>query len=161
VNGFGKAKARLDKHMGGVPHFVIHDLRRTVRTRLSALTTYQIAELVIGHGKKGLARVYDQHEYLDEIPEALKAARLRSIVSRQGQRTGADMRLARQRRATCLISRYAEQIAKELKLTGNVVRNYLRLRNPEHTRNSPWMFSPKDAAKIKREIVASRKRKLP
>jgi hypothetical protein len=70
--------------MTGVPHFVIHDMRRTVRTRLSALRVrHEVAELVIGHGKKGLARVYDQHEYLDEMREALDAwaARLTQIVT--------------------------------------------------------------------------------
>ena len=42
-----------------------------------------IAELVIGHGKKGLQRVYDQHSYEAEIREALElwAARLRDIVT--------------------------------------------------------------------------------
>jgi integrase len=82
VNGFGKAKKRLDRFMGMPPPFVIHDLRRTVRTRLSALTTYEVAELAIGHGKKGLQRVYDQHEYLDEMRAALTAwsERLSGIV---------------------------------------------------------------------------------
>ena len=52
--------------------FVIHDLRRTVRTRLSALkVSERIAEMIIGHGKKGLARIYDQHEFLDEMHDAL------------------------------------------------------------------------------------------
>lgn len=39
--------------------------------------------MVIGHGKKGLARVYDQHEFADEMREALDlwAGRLRSIAS--------------------------------------------------------------------------------
>jgi hypothetical protein len=39
--------------------------------------------MVIGHGKKGLARVYDQHEFADEMREALDlwSIRLRSIVS--------------------------------------------------------------------------------
>jgi hypothetical protein len=38
--------------------------------------------MVIGHGKRGLGRVYDQHRYLDEMREALElwAARLRDIV---------------------------------------------------------------------------------
>ena len=84
VNGFSKAKERIDKQMGSdVPHWVFHDIRRTVRTRLSALRVPEpIAEMVIGHGKKGLARVYDQHEYWDEMREAMNAwaARLRSIV---------------------------------------------------------------------------------
>jgi integrase len=72
VNGFSKAKRRLDKLMGDVPHFVIHDIRRTVRTRLSSLrVSYEVAERCIGHGPKGLARVYDQHRYVDEMREAL------------------------------------------------------------------------------------------
>jgi integrase len=63
--------------------WIIHDLRRTLRTHLSALRVPDhIAEMVIGHGRQGLQRVYDQHRYLDEMREALTlwAARLRSIV---------------------------------------------------------------------------------
>jgi integrase len=72
VNGFTKAKHRLDATMGVEEPFVIHDIRRTVRTRLSQLRVRsEVAEMVIGHGKKGLARVYDQHQYLDEMREAL------------------------------------------------------------------------------------------
>ena len=84
VNGFAKAKARLDAEMlailreanpeAGLPGFVLHDLRRTVRTRLSSLKVpTEVAEMVIGHGKRGLARVYDQHEFIDEMREALEA----------------------------------------------------------------------------------------
>ena len=61
--------------------FVNHDLRRTVRTRLSALKVQDhIAEMVIGHGRKGIARIYDQHRFEDEKREALAkwAARLRT-----------------------------------------------------------------------------------
>jgi hypothetical protein len=38
---------------------------------------------VIGHGRKGLQRVYDQHKFIDEMREALEAwnARVRAIVS--------------------------------------------------------------------------------
>jgi hypothetical protein len=38
--------------------------------------------MVIGHARRGLARIYDQHEYLEEMREALDAwaIRLRSIV---------------------------------------------------------------------------------
>ena len=84
ISGFSRAKRRLDATVGDMPPFVIHDLRRTVRTRLSQLRVrYEVAEMVIGHGKKGLARVYDQHEYRDEIREALDlwAAELVRIVS--------------------------------------------------------------------------------
>jgi integrase len=66
-----------------LPNFVLHDLRRTMRTRLSSLRIPDaVAEMIVGHGKKGLARVYDQHKYLDEMREALTAwaAKVRSIV---------------------------------------------------------------------------------
>jgi integrase len=87
VNGFSKAKARLDKLMakrlGKVTPFVFHDIRRTVRTHLSALPIPDLVrELVIAHAKPGLHRVYDQHAYAAEKRHALElwATRLRSII---------------------------------------------------------------------------------
>jgi integrase len=88
VNGFSKAKAALDKAMRGelskLPPFVIHDIRRTVRTGLSALpVSSDVAELVIGHTRQGVRKVYDQYAYLDEKRQALDlwAGRLRDIVT--------------------------------------------------------------------------------
>jgi integrase len=95
-----KAKSRLDAQMlrtlraiarkrGDDPArvalkpWIIHDLRRTLRTHLAALRIPDhVAEMVIGHGRKGLQRVYDQHRYISEMREALAlwAGRLRSIV---------------------------------------------------------------------------------
>jgi integrase len=100
VNYFSRTKTQLDRQMlrtlralarlrGDDPRnvqldaFVNHDIRRTVRTRLSALKIQDhVAELVIGHGRKGIARIYDQHRFEDEKREALDkwAALLRSIV---------------------------------------------------------------------------------
>jgi integrase len=83
IAGFSKGKARLDKLMKAPP-WVIHDIRRTVRTRLASLRVPDmVAEMVIGHGRKGIQRVYDQHSYEDEMREALElwAARLRDIVT--------------------------------------------------------------------------------
>jgi integrase len=73
----------IDRRHAVMEPWCLHDLRRTVRTRLAALRIPDtIAELVIGHAKKGLARVYDQHQYLDEMREALKEwnAALMAIV---------------------------------------------------------------------------------
>lgn len=87
VGGFSKAKARLDalmkEHLGTVAPWVIHDIRRTVRTRLASLRVPDmVAEMVIGHGRKGLQRVDDQHTYEAEMREALElwAARLRDSM---------------------------------------------------------------------------------
>ena len=63
--------------------FVIHDIRRTMRTGLSALPVPDVVrELVIAHTKPGMHKVYDQFSYLDEKRHALElwAARLRNIV---------------------------------------------------------------------------------
>lgn len=83
-----KVKADLDWRMSSIlgkesQPWVIHDLRRTMRSHLSALRIPDhVAEMVIGHGRKGLQRVYDQHRYEIEMREALTmwATRLRSIV---------------------------------------------------------------------------------
>ncbi|AXI46310.1 integrase [Sulfitobacter sp. SK012] len=49
-----------------------HDLRRTMRTGLSACKVRpDIAELTIGHVKTGMVAVYDQHSFEDEQREAL------------------------------------------------------------------------------------------
>jgi integrase len=87
VNGFSKAKHRLDELMiaklGTVEPFVFHDIRRTMRTHLSALPiSDMVRELVIAHTKPGLHKVYDQFAYLDEKRQALDlwAGRLRDII---------------------------------------------------------------------------------
>ena len=89
IAGFSKGKGRIDKLMveqlgSSPPAWVIHDIRRTVRTRLASLRVPDlVAEMVIGHGRKGIQRVYDQHTYEAEMREALElwAARLRDIVT--------------------------------------------------------------------------------
>jgi integrase len=82
INGFSKAKVRIDK-LSGVTNWIIHDLRRTMRTHLSALPVQEmVRELVIAHAKKGLHKVYDQHAYQDEKRRCLELweARLLPIV---------------------------------------------------------------------------------
>jgi integrase len=103
INGFSFQKNKLDGIMTGalgdfeMKPWVLHDLRRTVRTQLSKLKVEEtvdgrkrqrrlvpdeVCEMIIGHGRKGMQRIYDQHDYLDEMREALEAwnARLREIV---------------------------------------------------------------------------------
>jgi integrase len=100
VRGFNRAKHRLDCHMlrswqaigrirgedrrnKTISPFVIHDVRRTMRTGLSALPIPDLVrELVVAHTKPGLHKVYDQHAYQNEKLHALTlwAARLHSIV---------------------------------------------------------------------------------
>ena len=45
-----------------------------------------VAEMVIGHGRKGLQRVYDQHRYVEEMREAIRIALHDGIASASGDR---------------------------------------------------------------------------
>jgi integrase len=88
VAGFASAKKRLDQLVAeelGVPPpaFKLHDIRRTVRTGLSALPVPDLVrELVIAHARPGLHKVYDQFAYVEEKRRALElwASRLRDVV---------------------------------------------------------------------------------
>jgi integrase len=65
--------------------FRLHDLRRTVRTRLGKLGVLpHVGELVLNHAghKSGIGGVYDHHDYQPEITEALRKweAHLLAIV---------------------------------------------------------------------------------
>ena len=84
-----KVKKRLDARMlqtiralarrrGGdpskvtLPHFVNHDLRRTLRTGLSKLRVDRdIREAVLAHTRPGVEGVYDRHDYQLEKKDAL------------------------------------------------------------------------------------------
>jgi integrase len=99
-NQFSDPKEKLDRRIlrtlramarlqGADPSTVImkdwvnHDLRRTVRTHLSALRIpEEVREAVLAHVRPGIKGTYDKYEYLDEKREALTAwaARLRNIV---------------------------------------------------------------------------------
>ena len=81
ISGFSKAKARLDGLMRekldalGMPFedFVIHDIRRTCRTRFSALPVEDIVrELLVAHARPTLHKVYDLHAYEEEKADALE-----------------------------------------------------------------------------------------
>jgi integrase len=83
VNGFSQAKERINK-LSNVTGWVFHDLRRTMRTHLSALPVQDmVRELVIAHAQPGLHKVYDQHSYRDEKRECLMLweARLNSLLN--------------------------------------------------------------------------------
>jgi hypothetical protein len=66
-----------------LPHWVNHDLRRVVRSGLSALRVEHVAEAILAHRPPGIVRTYNLHEYEDEKAEALEAwaQRLATIVN--------------------------------------------------------------------------------
>lgn len=92
VSGFSRAKWRLDrlilearrkaaiekgldpKKVEPMPPWDVHDLRRTMRTRLSKLGIEpEIAERVINHVPGGLRATYDLHRFRQEKRAALTA----------------------------------------------------------------------------------------
>ncbi len=95
-----KVKSRLDLRMvstlravarrrGGdprkveLPKWVNHDLRRTLRTGLSAMRIdREVREAVLAHAKPGLEGIYDLYDLFDEKRHALEAwaTRLRNLV---------------------------------------------------------------------------------
>jgi len=103
VSGFSRAKGRLDgaildarrkaareksrldpKKVEAMPSWEVHDLRRTMRTRLSKLAIDpEIAERVLNHVPGGLRATYDLHRFRAEKREALdKWARALAAIVR-------------------------------------------------------------------------------
>jgi integrase len=100
INGFSKIKRRLDD-LSGATGWVLHDIRRTVRTHLSALPVQDIVrEAVIAHARPGLHKVYDLHEYQAEKRHCLEhwEKRLLAIVEPAPPNV-ADLGKARMERA--------------------------------------------------------------
>jgi integrase len=88
--GWAKAKKELDATLKLEP-WIVHDLRRTVRTGLSRLSVQpHIAEAVINHLPSKLVRTYDRNTYMAEKRAALDqwATHLKTIVA---QATGANV----------------------------------------------------------------------
>ncbi len=99
VSGFSKGKAHIDRIMTElvqaeqgdeaqeIPHWVFHDLRRTVATNLQKLgVRLEVTEAVLGHvsgSRAGIVGIYQRHKFADEKRAALEAwaRKLDSIVS--------------------------------------------------------------------------------
>jgi len=83
INSWGQAKERIDK-LSGVTAWRFYDLRRTVRTRLSAIPAEEhVRELVVAHGRRGIQAHYDHHKYRAEKRHLLEEweKRLMKIVA--------------------------------------------------------------------------------
>lgn len=75
-NALNKAVLRCRSALGNdtASPWKPHDLRRTMRTALSAAGVSEtVAELTIGHVRKGIESVYDQHRYAAEKRAAMEA----------------------------------------------------------------------------------------
>jgi integrase len=83
ISGFSKAKRMLDEKItevgegGTLPHWRVHDLRRTAATGLQRLgIRFEVTEAVLNHvsgAKGGIAGVYQRHDWAKEKRAALDA----------------------------------------------------------------------------------------
>ncbi|MCH8322737.1 MAG: tyrosine-type recombinase/integrase [Proteobacteria bacterium] len=84
VSGFSRSREILgrdvlklirenDPDADPFPRWIVHDIRRTVRTELSRLgVDRDTAELVIGHAPKGVHGTYDRYDRIKERRQALE-----------------------------------------------------------------------------------------
>lgn len=54
------------QHQIDMPYWSMHDLRRTARTNFSRLTTFEVAEIMLGHALPKIQATYDHYDYLSE-----------------------------------------------------------------------------------------------
>lgn len=70
-SNFNKVKRELDR-LSGTSGWTIHDLRRTVRSKLAELRVPEVvARKVLNHETGKVDRIYNRHDYLREKREAL------------------------------------------------------------------------------------------
>lgn len=72
-NNFSNSKRQLDKDLS-LPHWTLHDLRRSATTQWAALgVAPHICERILAHTTgeiSGVAAIYNRHSYMDEMRQA-------------------------------------------------------------------------------------------
>jgi integrase len=76
VGHFHRINDRLDAHMEGVPHWVVHDIRRSVASGMARIgIPVPVVEKILAHrggSFKGVVGVYQRHSFLPEMATALQ-----------------------------------------------------------------------------------------
>ncbi len=83
-NSFRQRKAELDEKLPDMPDWVLHDLRRTVRSLMAkAGVADNIAERVLGHVIAGIQGIYNRHDYVEGKADAFGrlAAHVETILN--------------------------------------------------------------------------------
>jgi integrase len=89
-SNFCKTKRELDR-LSNVTDWTIHDIRRTVRSKLAELgVPREVARKVLNHEDGKVDRIYNRHDYLSEKREALDTweKMLLSLISRSNLAQG-------------------------------------------------------------------------
>jgi integrase len=93
IGNFSKAKRLLDEAItdandgNPLPHWTIHDLRRTLSTRMQRLgVRFEVTEALLNHtgrSKGGVAAVYQRHDWKEEKRDALakQALHIEQVVA--------------------------------------------------------------------------------
>jgi integrase len=122
-SGWSRCKARIDRRIaearkvaGRKPMkpWVLHDLRRTVRTRLGKLgVTPHISEAVLNHLPATLVQTYDRHDYMQEKRAALEtwASHLETIISGTVRPKGVSVRAIALVKAEAPRATFAQRLA--------------------------------------------------
>jgi len=72
-SGWSAAKAKLDARLGFDRPWTLHDLRRTVESRLAELgVSKDLRGRLLNHGLDPISAAYDHHHYLPEKQQALQ-----------------------------------------------------------------------------------------
>jgi integrase len=73
---FTRLKRALDAHMGEAPHWVLHDIRRTVSSGMAKIgVPVPVIEKILAHRSgtfKGIVGVYQRHSFLPEMGVAVQ-----------------------------------------------------------------------------------------
>ena len=83
--GLDTLNVALERVQHGLAPFTLHDLRRTARTQLAALSIRrEVAERCLGHAIRGVEGTYDRHDYFKERRAALEQWTAVLIDAEQG-----------------------------------------------------------------------------
>lgn len=101
VSGFGRMKERLDRKIDEaigdkskkkMSAWTLHDLRRTVRTRLGKLgVAKHVSDRDVGHATPDVSRIYDRWGYLPEKRAALELWENSLLAIMEGSKGPADV----------------------------------------------------------------------
>jgi integrase len=96
-----RAVRNNEEHFG-IPHFTLHDFRRTAASMMTMLGIPRLhVSKVLNHADEGITAVYDKHDYLPEMRKALEtwADYLAAIVSGRARKVVPIDHTARERTA--------------------------------------------------------------
>jgi len=76
VGHFHRIKDQLDAHMGDVPHWVVHDIRRSVASGMARIgIAVPVIEKILAHKTgtfRGIVGTYQRHSFLPEMAVAMQ-----------------------------------------------------------------------------------------